>query len=73
MSRPLALTNLKRSPPSAMLALLKLDKLDPKLLIPYADAIVEALRDALEPGVSRRIQTLLRDLWMSLNTMIPRR
>ena len=56
-----------------MLALLKLDKLDPKLLIPYADAIVEALRDALEPGVSRRIQTLLRDLWMSLNTMIPRR
>ena len=69
----LALSNLESCPPMAILTLLKLNKLDPKLLIPFADAVVEALRGVLKPGVPRRIQTLLHDLWMKLNTMIPRR
>ena len=56
-----------------MLTLLKLNKLDPKLLIPHVDAIVEGLRVALDPSVCRRVQMLLKDLWMKLNTMIPRR
>lgn len=56
-----------------MLTLLKLNKQDPRLLIPYVNAVVEGLRMALDPSVCRRVQILLKDLWMKLNTMIPRR
>jgi hypothetical protein len=56
-----------------MLALLKLSKLDPRLLIPYVEAVVEGLRVALDPSVCRRVQILLKEMWMKLNTMIPRR
>lgn len=68
-----ALSSLHKNPTLAMLTLLKLNKLDPKLLIPYVDAVVEGLRVALDPSVCRRVQMLLKDLWMKLNTMIPRR
>jgi hypothetical protein len=68
-----ALSNLRDNPTLAMLTLLKLNKLDPRLLIPYVDAVVEGLRVALDPNVCRRVQILLKDLWMKLNTMIPRR
>ena len=54
-----------------MLTLIKLNKLDPRLLIPYVEAIVEGLH--LGSSVCRRIQILLKNLWMKLNTMIPRK
>lgn len=56
-----------------MLTLLKLNKLDPRLLIPYVDAVVEGLRVAMDANVCRRLQMLLKGVWMKLNTMIPRR
>ena len=68
-----ALSNLRDNPTLAMLTLLKLNRLEPRLLIPYVDAVVEGLRVALDPSVCRRVQILLKDLWMKLNTMIPRR
>ncbi|XP_028396376.1 integrator complex subunit 2-like [Dendronephthya gigantea] len=67
------LANLRQNPTMTMLTLLKLNKQDPRLLIPYVDAVVEGLRMALDPSVCRRVQILLKDLWMKLNTMIPRR
>ena len=68
-----ALSNLRNNPTLAMLTLLKLNKLDPRLLIPYVEAVVEGLCVALDHTVCRRTQILLKDLWMKLNTMIPRR
>ena len=56
-----------------MLMLSKLNQFEPRLLIPYADVVVCTLHAALEASVPLRLQTLLRDLWMKLNTIIPRR
>ncbi|CAB4005916.1 Integrator complex subunit 2 [Paramuricea clavata] len=67
------LSNIHNNPTLAMLALLKLSKLDPRLLIPYVEAVVEGLRVALDPSVCRRVQILLKEMWMKLNTMIPRK
>lgn len=69
----LVLNNLRHAPAVAMLTLLKLKKLQPILLIQYIEAVVEGLRVALDPNVCRRVQILLMELWIKLNTMIPRR
>lgn len=51
----------------------RLTLLSPGDLIPYAEALTSSMALLLEPAVPRRILQTVNKLWISLNTVMPRR
>lgn len=51
----------------------RLTLLSPGDLIPYAEALTCSMALLLEPAVPRRILQTVNKLWISLNTVMPRR
>lgn len=70
---PPAFQKLPSSSPRLMRILEHLTLLSPGDLIPYAEALTGSMGLLLESAVPRRILQTLNKLWMSLNTVMPRR
>ncbi|KAM9729302.1 integrator complex subunit 2 isoform 2-T3 [Menidia menidia] len=68
-----AFQKLPSSSPRLMRILEHLTLLSPGDLIPYAEALTASMALLLEPAVPRRLLQTLNKLWMSLNTVMPRR
>uniref|UniRef100_A0A3B5JZC0 Integrator complex subunit 2 n=1 Tax=Takifugu rubripes TaxID=31033 RepID=A0A3B5JZC0_TAKRU len=68
-----AFQKLPSSSPRLMRILERLTLLSPGDLIPYAEALTSSMALLLEPAVPRRILQTVNKLWISLNTVMPRR
>ena len=68
-----AFQKLPSSSPRLMRILEHLTLLLPGDLIPYAEALTCSMALLLEPAVPRRILQTVNKLWISLNTVMPRR
>ena len=66
-------SKLSEHPQKVMMQLTKLVLLNPTQLIPLLDDIVALLPVLLGANIPRRLQQLVVQLWMKLNTVVPRR
>ncbi len=69
----IALIAADRAWPKTVLVLSKLHKLEPSMLVEFAETIVDSLPYLLDEAVPRKVQTMCCSLWFKLNTEIPRR
>nr|CAG4641461.1 EOG090X0154 [Eurycercus lamellatus] len=59
-------------PAPAMLLMRKLLSLPPKALWPIASTFISHFRAILDPAVPRQVQELYRQVWLRLNSILPR-